>query len=114
MRTLERNAFREDLYGDSLDLWLSQLKKLNRQRYAQEQLEAMARRFPHKVEFVFAFGVLAHRAGEISIARPALERADGLSPNNYRILYELGVLERVAGNIAPIAGADRTGPCHQP
>ncbi len=99
VRTLERNVLREDLYGDSLDLWLAQLKKLNRDRYAQEQLEAMVERYPKKVEFIFAHGVLAHRAGEISIARPALEQAARLSPNNYRILYELGVMERVAGNI---------------
>jgi tetratricopeptide (TPR) repeat protein len=99
VRTLDRNVLREDLYGDSLDLWLAQLRKLNRDRFAQEQLEALARKFPQKVEFIYAYGVLAHRAGEISIARPALEKANRISPNNYRILYELGVMERVAGNI---------------
>jgi tetratricopeptide (TPR) repeat protein len=99
VRTLERNVMRGDLYGDSLDLWLATLQKLNRNRYAQEQLEKLTRKFPQKVEFIFACGVLAHRAGEISLARPALEKADQLSPNNFLILYELGVMERAAGNI---------------
>lgn len=99
VKTLERNVLRADLYGDSLDLWLNTLNKMNRDRYAQEKIEAMCREYPQKVEFVFAHGVLAHRAGEISIARPALEKADKLSPNNYRILHEWGVMERIAGNI---------------
>jgi len=96
--TLERNILREDLYGDSLDLWLSTLKRLKRDRYTQEKLEAMVKKYPNKVEFIFGLGVLAHRAGEISIARPALKKADQLSPGNYRILYEWGVMERTSGN----------------
>lgn len=98
VRTLERNVMREDLYGDSLDLWLVTLRRINRERYAQEQLAVMAEKYPKKVEFVFGYGVLAHRNGEISIARPAFEKSNELSPNNYKILHEWGVLERIAGN----------------
>jgi tetratricopeptide (TPR) repeat protein len=97
--TIERNVMREDLYGDSIDLWLGILRRLKRERYTQEKLEALSKQFPKKVEFVFAYGVLAHRAGEISIARPAFEKSNELSPNNYRILHEWGVMERTAGNI---------------
>ena len=97
--TIERNVLREDLHGDSLDLWLSILRRLKRERYTQEKLEGLTKQFPRKVEFVFALGVLAHRAGELSIARPAFEKADELSPNNYRILHEWGVMERMAGHI---------------
>ena len=97
--TLERNVLRADLHGDSLDLWLKVLHDQNRDRYAQETMEEACRKYPNKVEFFFAVGVLAHRAGEISIARPALAKSDELSPNNYRILYEWGVMERVAGDI---------------
>lgn len=99
IRTLERNVLREDLHGDSLDLWLDTLKRLNRDRYAQENLEKMVEKCPKKVEFIFAHGVLAHRAGEIAIARPAFVKSDALSPNNYRILHEWGVMERMAGDI---------------
>jgi tetratricopeptide (TPR) repeat protein len=35
----------------------------------------------------------------VSVARPAFEKADKLSPNNHRILHEWGVMERIAGNI---------------
>lgn len=97
--TLERNVLRRDLYGDSIDLWLSVLRRLKRDRYLQERLEAMAEQFPDRVEFIFALGVQAHRAGEVPIARPAFEKADQLSPNNYRILHEWGVMERLSGNI---------------
>jgi tetratricopeptide (TPR) repeat protein len=100
LETLARNVMREDLYGDSLDLWLNTLRRQKRERYTQEQLGALAKRFPQKVEFIFAYGVVAHRAGEISVARPAMERANALNPNNFRILHEWGVLERTAGNIA--------------
>ncbi len=99
LRTLERNVFREDLHGDSLDLWLSILKRLGRDRYTQQTLTELSARYPNKPEFTFGLGVVAHRAGEIPIARPALEKADRMLPNNARILHELGVLERTAGNI---------------
>lgn len=97
---LERNTLREDLYGDSLDLWLNTLKRLGRDRYTQARLEEMVERFPNKVEFVFGLGVQAHRAGEVTIARRALEKASALHPDNPRILYEWGVLERTSGDIA--------------
>jgi tetratricopeptide (TPR) repeat protein len=99
IRTLEHNVLRNDLYGDSIDLWLGTLRRLKRERYTQERLEEMVEKFPDKVEFVFALGVQAHRAGEISIARPAFLKSNQLSPNNYRILHEWGVMERIAGNI---------------
>jgi tetratricopeptide (TPR) repeat protein len=97
--TLEKNVLREDLYGDSIDLWLGTLRRLKRERYTQERMEEAARKYPKKVEFVFALAVQAHRLGEVSVARPLLERACELSPNNYRILHEWGVLERTAGRI---------------
>lgn len=100
VNTLERNVLRDDLHGDSLDLWLDTLKRINRERYAQETLAKMVAKFPKKVEFIFAHGVLAHRAGEVSIARPAFQKACELSPRNYRILHEWGVMERMAGDIA--------------
>lgn len=99
LQYLERNIRRADLHGDSIDLWMSTLAELERNRYCQDTLEELARQFPNSVEFVYGFAVLANRAGEISIARPAYLRALELSPENPRILYELGVLERVAGNL---------------
>lgn len=99
IHTLERNVLRGDLYGDSIDLWLGTLRHLKRERYTQERLEEMVAKYPDKVEFVFALGVQAHRAGEISIARPAFEKSNQLSPNNFRILHEWGVMERIAGDI---------------
>jgi tetratricopeptide (TPR) repeat protein len=97
--TLESNALREDQFGDSLDLWLDTLRNAKRDRYMQEKLEECAARWPHKVEFIFGLGVQAHRAGEVSKARPAFEKADKLSPDNWRILHEWGVMERLAGDI---------------
>jgi tetratricopeptide (TPR) repeat protein len=96
---LEKNFRRKDMYGDSIDLWLKTLGDQNRNRYAQDVMEELARKFPNSVEFVYGFGVLANRAGEITLARPAFEKAMELSPNNARIIYELGVLERIAGNL---------------
>lgn len=99
LQTLEKNIRRDDLYGDSIDLWLATLNKENRKRYAQDTLEELVKKYPDTVEFVFGFAVLANRAGETPLARPAYEKAIQLSPNNPRILYELGVLERIAGNM---------------
>jgi tetratricopeptide (TPR) repeat protein len=98
IKLLESNIFREDIHGDSIDLWLSVLNRLKRDRYTQEKLEMAAKDFPDRVEFYFALGVTAHRLGEASRARPMLEKAAELSPNNFRILHELGVMERTAGN----------------
>jgi len=99
LQALEFNIRREDLYGDSLDVWMKLLKETNREKYLQDELEALAKRFPKKVEFVFAYGVACNRAGEISLARPALEKANEMLPNSSKILYELGLVERVSGNI---------------
>jgi tetratricopeptide (TPR) repeat protein len=98
IRTLESNCLREDQYGDSLDLWLNTLRELKRDRYTQEKLQEAVNKWPHKVEFIFGLGVQAHRAGEVSVARPAFKRADELNPNNHKILHEWGVMERIAGN----------------
>lgn len=99
IRTLEKNIRRADLHGDSIDLWLATLGKENRNRYAQDTLEELVRQYPDTVEFVFGFAVLANRAGETPLARPAYAKALQLSPDNPRILYEFGVLERIAGNL---------------
>lgn len=96
---LERNIRRADVHGESIDLWMGTLGKLERNRYAQDALEDLVRQFPDIVEFVYGFAVLANRAGEISLARPAYLKAMELSPDNPRILYELGVMERVAGDL---------------
>ena len=96
---LERNVRRPDVHGDSIDLWMNTLGKLERNRYVQDTLEKLAHQYPDTVEFVYGFAVMANRAGEISLARPAFLKALELSPNNPRILYELGVMERVAGDL---------------
>ncbi len=96
---LEFNVLREDLYNESLDLWMKFLVDTNRQKYMQDTLESLAKRFPKKVEFIFGFGVACNRAGEITLARPAIQKADALLPDNGKILYELGLVERIAGNV---------------
>ncbi len=96
---LERNFRRTDLHGDSIDLWITTLTKMNRSRYAQDTLEELAKKYPNVLEFVYGFAMLANRAGETSLARPAFVRASKLSPNNARIYYEIGVMERVAGDL---------------
>ncbi len=99
LKLLEKNVRRTDLHGDSIDLWLATLGKMNRNRYAQDTLEELMKLHPNVVEFTFGYAVLANRAGEITLARPAYEKSMELSPNNPRIIYELGVLERTAGNL---------------
>lgn len=99
LQLLEKNISRRDLHGDSLDLWMSRLKEMKREKYLQEKLAELCATFPDKVEFVFGYGISCHRAGEISLARPALEKADKLLPNNSKILYEMGIVERTYGNI---------------
>jgi len=96
---LEENLHRQDVLGDSIDLWLNTLDKANKNRHAQDVLETLVKEHPDMVEFVFGYAVLANQAGEISLARPAYQRSMELSPNNPRIIYELGVLERTAGNL---------------
>ena len=104
LSTVEQNVFREDMYGDSLDLWMLRLKDSKREKYMQDQLEMLVKKFPKKVEFIFAYGVAANRAGEITLALPALNKANELLPNNAKILYELGVVERISGNIEKAQG----------
>ncbi len=99
LKLLEKNIRRTDLYGDSIDLWLATLHTANRNRYAQDTLEELMKLHPNVVEFAYGYAVLANRAGEITLARPAYEKSMELSANNPRIIYELGVLERTAGNL---------------
>jgi tetratricopeptide (TPR) repeat protein len=119
IKTLEKNVLREDLHGDSLDLWMETLKSQKRERYMQDQLEAMAKKYPKKVEFHFAYGVTANRAGEISLARPAFQKADKLHPNNPKILYEMGA-GTDGREYRPLPAVDRAGigtapgPCGRP
>ncbi len=96
---LELNIRRADLHGDSLDLWMQVLRELERHRYAQDVLEALAQQYPQVLEFVYGFAVLANKAGEVSLARPAFDRAIALSPDNARLYYEAGVMERTAGQL---------------
>ncbi len=95
----ESNIDREDLHGDSLDRWMLLLKETKRDLYLKQKLEAWMHKYPKKVEFLFGYGLAANRAGEITVARPALQKALEMLPNNGKILYELGLVERVAGNI---------------
>jgi len=99
LAAVEQNVFREDLHGDSLDLWMLKLRERKREKYMQDQLEKLSSKYPKKVEFIFAYGVVANRAGEITLALPALKRANEMLPNNSKILYEMGVVERIMGNI---------------
>ena len=99
LKVLEENFDRTEPHGESVDLWLGTLKKLNKERYAQDKLELLAAKYPTVLEFIYGFGALAHRAGEYNVARKALEQALSLSPNNNRILHELAILERLAGHI---------------
>lgn len=96
---LEKNIFRADFHGDSIDLWLSVLEGLHRSRYAQDALAALTRAHPDVVEFWYGLAVLANRAGEVSVARRAFTEAIGLQPNNPRILHDYAVLERIAGDL---------------
>jgi len=99
LAVVEQNVFREDLYGDSLDLWMLKLKDNKREKYMQHQLEALVKKYPKKVEFLFALGVVTNRAGEVTLALPLLKKADEMLPNNAKILYELGVVTRIVGDI---------------
>jgi tetratricopeptide (TPR) repeat protein len=99
VKLLEKNIRRSDVHGDSIDLWLSLLEKESKNRYAQEVMEQLSKDYPEIIEFTYGFAVLANRAGEITIARPAYEKALSISPENPRVYNELGVLERVAGNM---------------
>lgn len=99
LELLEKNIERNDFHADSIDLWINTLQSLERNRYAQDKLEALQKAHPDTLEFVYGFAVLTNRAGESALARPAFERAIELSPNNPRIYYDLGVMERVAGNL---------------
>jgi len=99
IEVLEQNIRRKDLYGDSIDLWMSTLHEENRNRYAQDTLEELMKIHPDVVEFSYGYAVLAHQAGEITLARPAFKKSLELSPNNPRIYYDIGVLERTAGNL---------------
>jgi tetratricopeptide (TPR) repeat protein len=96
---LETNIRRPDVHGDSIDLWMSTLDKLDRNRYAQDVLQVLANDYPNIVEFIYGFAVLANRAGEITLARPAYLKALKISPLNARLYYELGVIERISGDL---------------
>lgn len=99
LKTLEKNIFREDLYGDSLDLWLEILKKQGRELYAIEKLEELSKRFPKKVEFLYGLGVLYLKRDEHKKAAEYFERAAKISPNNWRILAEWAMAVRFIGKV---------------
>jgi Flp pilus assembly protein TadD len=99
IKILEANIARKDLYGDSIDLWISTLEKQHKNRYAQDKLKELTKIHPKVLEFAYGYAVLANRAGEIPTARSAYKKALALSPKNPRILYEYGVLERIAGDL---------------
>lgn len=99
LELLEANIDREDLHGESIDLWLETLKAHKRELYLCDKLTEYVKRHPKRPEFVFGLGMTLSRAGEIDNARKYLQQADKMLPNNHRVLYELGVLERQAGHI---------------
>lgn len=95
----EKNIDSAEPYGDSIDAWIDCLRNNNRELYMRKMLRHYADKFPQRTEFIFGLAITYSRAGEIDNARVAFEKADALSTNNFRILYELAVLERLAGNI---------------
>lgn len=99
IKLLESNMDREQPFGDSIDVWLDTLKDLKRDLYVRKKLIYFSQRYPKRPEYVFGLGITYSRAGEINNARTTFQRALKMLPNNYRILYELAVLERLAGNI---------------
>lgn len=99
LKTLEKNTFREDLYGDSLDLWLEILKKQGRELYAIEKLEELTKKYPNKVEFWYGLGVLSVKRDDYHKAIKCFEKAAKLSPNNWRILTEWGLSVRIIGKV---------------
>lgn len=97
---LEKNIDRKDPYGDSIDLWIDSLKAQKRELYIREKLQEWHKRHPHRPEFLFGLGLTYSRAGEIHTGRQALEQVNKmLGEANFRVFYELAVLERLAGNI---------------
>ena len=96
---LEANIRRTDFHGDSIDLWISALEKQGRLRYAQDTLKELTEIHPDVLEFAYGHASLANRNGEIPVARSAFHKALQLAPKNPRILYEFGVLERIAGGL---------------
>lgn len=97
---LEANIDRKEPHGDSIDLWLETLREQKRELYLRTKLQEFAKKHPERPEFVFGLGVTYSRAGEIDNARKMLTKASQMLVGNFRILYELSVLERLAGNIA--------------
>jgi tetratricopeptide (TPR) repeat protein len=96
---LEKNIDRDDPYGDSIDLWIETLKTQKRELYQRQKLREFTEKHPQRPEFIFGLGLTYSRAGEIDNARIALGKVSKMLPGNFRILYELGVVERIAGNI---------------
>ena len=99
LQTVEKNVLRGDPYGDSIDLWINTLREQKRDLYLTAKLEELAKTYPLRSEFQFGLALNYIRAGEIDKARPILEALNQRAPTNYKILYELGVMERIAGNI---------------
>jgi len=104
LAALEHNVKRGDALGDSLDRWMQLLRDKRKDKYLQDTLAELAKTYPSRVEFMFGYGVACNRAGEITLARPALEKANAQYPDNGKILYELGLVERIAGNIEKSKG----------
>lgn len=99
LKILEANIRRENLHGDSIDLWIATLEKQGRIRYAQDTLKELTGIHPTVLEFAYGHANLANRNGEIPEARSAFKKALDLAPKNPRVLYEYGVLERIAGDL---------------
>lgn len=96
---LEDNLSERSFYSDSIDLWLNTLEKLERSRYAQDVLEDLAQKHPDILEFSYGIAVNAHRSGEIPTARKYFQICREKAPQNARILYEYGVIEKIGGNL---------------
>lgn len=99
IETLEENLDRPDLHGDSIDLWMQTLFAEQRELYLLEKLRDYTSKYPARPEFEFGLGFTYSRLGAIDNARNTLMSVSKKLPNNPKVLYELGVMERIAGNI---------------
>lgn len=97
---LEKNIDRRDPHGESIDLWIETLKNEKRELHQRDKLREWVKRYPDRPEFLFGLGLTYNRAGEVGNARETLQKVGKmLGGSNFRVFYELAVLERLAGNI---------------
>ena len=99
LKVVEKNVYKAVPHGDSIDVWIALLKDLDKTRVAFDELMQLSDNNPEILEFCYGAAAIGHSLGEFALARPYFQRALELSPKNYRIYYEFGVMERVAGQL---------------